>query len=254
MYVFLSLTFSHLMNLVIDIGNSLIKAAVFKEDSLIFKVAFPKENLVTETNLISEQFNIERGILSNVSHSPENFDSLVIKKENLLILDHDTKVPFNNLYSTPQTLGVDRIALMAGAALQFPLKNTLVIDAGSCITYDFLDVENNYFGGAISPGIEMRYKALHQQTAKLPLLKPVAEIPSIGNSTENAIHVGVLNGVIQEIDGIIEQYGANYENFTTILTGGDAIFLSKNLKSTIFAKPNFLLEGLNGILIHNLDE
>lgn len=254
MYVFLSLTFFHLMNLVIDIGNTLVKAAVFKEDSLAFKASFPKENFVAEANLISGQFNIERAILSNVSHSPENFDSLLISKENLLILDQDTKVPFKNLYSTPQTLGVDRIALMAGAAVQFPFKNTLVIDAGSCITYDFLDGENNYFGGAISPGIEMRYKAVHQQTAKLPLLKPVTEIPRIGNSTENAIHLGVLNGVIQEIDGIIAQYGALYDNFTTILTGGDAIFLSKNLKSTIFAKPNFLLEGLNGILIHNLDE
>jgi type III pantothenate kinase len=242
------------MNLVIDIGNTLVKAAVFKEDSLAFKASFPKENFVAEANLISGQFNIERAILSNVSHSPENFDSLLIDKENLLILDQDTKVPFKNLYSTPQTLGVDRIALMAGAAVQFPFKNTLVIDAGSCITYDFLDGENNYFGGAISPGIEMRYKAVHQHTAKLPLLKPVTEIPRIGNSTKNAIHLGVLNGVIQEIDGIIAQYEALYDNFTTILTGGDAIFLSKNLKSTIFAKPNFLLEGLNGILIHNLDE
>jgi type III pantothenate kinase len=225
-----------------------------RQDSLVFKATFPKENFVAEANLISDKFNIERAILSNVSHTPENLDSLCLEKENLLILDQNTKVPFNNLYGTPQTLGVDRIALMAGAAVQFPSKNTLVIDAGSCITYDFLDCENNYFGGAISPGIEMRYKAVHQQTAKLPLLKPVTEIPSIGNSTENAIHLGVLNGVIQEIDGIIAQYGANYENFTTILTGGDAIFLSKNLKSTIFAKPNFLLEGLNGILIHNLDE
>ncbi|MFD1314841.1 type III pantothenate kinase [Namhaeicola litoreus] len=254
MYVFLPLTFFYPMNLIIDIGNTLVKTAVFERDSLKYKSVFNKDNLADGLIQAYNEFDISHVIMSNVSHFPKDFSTLLPKNVNILILDQNTKVPFNNFYKTPQTLGVDRIALMAGAALQYSAKNCLVIDAGSCITYDFLDQNNNYYGGAISPGIEMRYKALHQQTAKLPHLKPINEIPVTGNSTENAIHLGVLNGVIQEIEGIIAQYLEIYENFTTILTGGDANFLSKNLKSTIFAKPNFLLEGLNGILIHNLDE
>jgi type III pantothenate kinase len=254
MYVFLPLTFFHPMNLIIDIGNTLVKAAVFEADNIVFKSTFNKDSLEEGLIQLCETYTISGAIVSNVSNFPKDFSTILPRNMTILVLDQNTKVPFNNFYATPQTLGVDRIALMAGAALQYPGNNCLVIDAGSCITFDFLDQENNYFGGAISPGIEMRYKAVHQQTAKLPLLKPIPEIPSLGNSTENAIHLGVLNGVIKEIEGIIAQYEVIYENFTTILTGGDVNFLSKNLKSTIFAKPNFLLEGLNGILIHNLDE
>ena len=130
----------------------------------------------------------------------------------------------------------------------------LVIDAGSCITYDFVNDKAVYPGGAISPGIEMRYKAVHQYTANLPLLSKRDDIPLIGDSTENAIHLGILNGVICEIEGIIEQYRLKNIKLTVVLTGGDTNFLAKNLKSSIFATPNFLLEGLNSILIHNRAE
>jgi type III pantothenate kinase len=160
-------------------------------------------------------------------------------------------VPFLNLYATPSTLGIDRIALVAASVNGFPDKNVLIIDAGTCITFDFITNKNQYLGGAISPGIRMRYKALQNQTANLPLLETNMPENIIGDSTASSIHSGVINGVLNEIDGNIEAYKSNYEDFTTILTGGDANFLSKQLKSSIFANSNFLLEGLNFILQYN---
>ena len=166
-------------------------------------------------------------------------------------LNHETKIPFLNKYATPETLGVDRIALISAAAKQYPQQNVLVIDAGTCITYDFLSAENEYLGGAISPGIAMRYKSLHTFTEKLPLLD--ANNPKIltGNSTTASIHSGVVNGVLYEIDGIISEYRKNYNNLTVILTGGDTHFLRDSIKNDIFANSNFLLEGLNHILEYN---
>ena len=127
-----------------------------------------------------------------------------------------------------------------------------MIDAGTCITYDFITKQCEYLGGAISLGIQMRYKALHEFTAKLPLLEPNELQNFIGVDTNTSIHSGVINGVSNEIDGIIKQYQKKYQELTVVLTGGDTYFLSKQLKSVIFAHPNFVLEGLHTILIHNL--
>ncbi|WKK66194.1 type III pantothenate kinase [Lutimonas zeaxanthinifaciens] len=242
------------MNLVIDIGNTQIKVAVFEDTILLYKDQFPAEQIVSKIISLTEQYDIQRSIVSHVSSiAPMLWKELegLLKP---LKLNHDTLVPFENKYLTPKTLGVDRIALMAGAVNQFPKTNVLVIDAGSCITFDFLNEYGSYFGGDISPGILMRYKAVNHFTANLPLLEKTEHIPDNGNSTENAIHRGVLNGVIQEIEGVISQYRTNYQKLTVVLTGGDTIFLAKNIKSSIFAIPNFLLEGLNSILIHNIDE
>src|SRR5690606_28211136 len=134
-----------------------------------------------------------------------------------------------------------RMVLASGATLRYPDKNRLVIDAGTCITYDFIDDRNRYHGGAIAPGIRLRYEALHNYTAKLPLL--TAEMPEgiIGKSTAGSIHSGVVNGVLSEIDGFIDSYRSGAQNFIIILTGGDAEFLAGRLKNTIFANQNFLL-------------
>ena len=137
------------------------------------------------------------------------------------------------------------MVLASGASLSFPKSNCLIIDAGTCITYDFIDSENNYRGGAISPGIKLRYQALHNYTAKLPLLEKKEVDFFVGDTTENSIHSGIINGVTHEIEGFISQYFHKYEHLTIILTGGDADFLAKRLKSTIFANSNFLLESLN---------
>ena len=168
-------------------------------------------------------------------------------------LNHESELPFENGYATPTTLGVDRIALAAASVYKFSDKNVLVIDAGTCITYDFIDKKRVYYGGAIAPGIEMRYKSLYTFTDKLPLLDVTYPKQLIGDSTEESMHSGIVNGVLMEIEGAIERYKEKNEELTVVLTGGDTNFLAKRLKNSIFANPNFLLEGLNNILNYNLE-
>lgn len=242
------------MNLVIDIGNTQGKAAVFLRETLLEKVIFPREEILQVIQKFYREYPIKKGMISSVAGLDENISAMIRTNYNFIFLGPDTKIPFENHYKTPKTLGVDRIALMSAASVQYPNHSVLVIDAGTCITYDLLTEENKYFGGAISPGIDMRYKALNQFTANLPLLNKEEEIPVVGDTTKSAMHSGVLNGIILEIDGIIAQQKHKNKKLTVILTGGDTNFLSKKVKSTIFAQPNFLLEGLNSILIHNFDE
>ena len=169
----------------------------------------------------------------------------------MLILDSEIKLPFKNSYKTPKTLGVDRIALVSASVKQYPDNNVLVIDAGTCITYDFITDENEYLGGAISPGVRLRYRSLNNLTANLPLLESKLPKSLIGNTTDSSIHSGVVFGVLKEMDGVIGDYKEKYSDLTVILTGGDTNFLSKQLKNGIFANSNFLLEGLNFILEYN---
>lgn len=234
------------MLLTIDIGNTRIKCAVFEQNSLLEKFVFTKNEAVASLEKIFKKFNsIEFSISSSVGKLDKEATQLVKKHSKLLIVSHQLDFPFTNLYETPKTLGIDRLVLTAGVALLYPNKNCLVIDAGTCITYDFKNNENSYLGGAISPGLKLRYNSLHNHTAKLPLLEQSFPENFIGNSTSEAIHSGVVNGVINEIEGFIGQYFLEFEDLTIILTGGDADFLAKRLKSTIFANSNFLLESLN---------
>ena len=242
------------MNLVIDIGNTQIKIAVFDHTSIVYQDNIDAVKIMSVLKNLVEKYAISDVILSHVAKIDIEKLNQMKSIFKILVLNHKTKLPFINNYLTPSTLGVDRLALVAGAVNQFPMKNVLVIDAGSCITFDFVNSKSEYFGGSISPGIEMRYKSVNRFTANLPLLDKIAELPEIGNSTDNAIHRGILNGVIQEIDGVIQQYRDINRKLTVVLTGGDTIFLAKNIKSSIFAIPNFLLEGLNSILIHNIEE
>ncbi|MDX1463107.1 MAG: type III pantothenate kinase [Marinirhabdus sp.] len=245
------------MNLIIDVGNTRTKLAVFGHDNALERLV-----VITDGNVedeLSELFNtspdISKAIISSVgSFSESTLQFLKERVATVLALDAQTKVPFDNRYATPTTLGVDRIALVSAAAVQFPDQNVLVIDAGSCITYDFLTADNQYLGGAISPGIQMRYRALHTFTANLPLLTPTTPVPTIGNSTEASMHCGVMFGVVHEIEGHIAFYRNRYPDFTIILTGGDAHLLRDSLKNSIFANPNFLLEGLLHILQYNTQE
>ena len=240
------------MNLIIDVGNTLVKFAVFQHSKLLIKISTELKLFSKEFKNISKTYpNIERCIISSVGKLEKEQVNLVETKFKVLILDSETPLPFNNLYQTPKTLGVDRIALVCAAVKQFPDKNALIIDAGTCITYDFITKEKSYLGGAISPGIRLRYHALHNLTANLPLLD--TEVPKniIGTTTNTAIHSGVVFGILKEIDGVIEDYHKKYSDLTVILTGGDANFLSKQLKNSIFANSNFLLEGLNSILEYN---
>ena len=239
------------MNLIVDAGNTRVKLAVFEKDTLVEVIFIDVNELLSEIKKILKKYKITAGILSNVGFIAEYEMQKLQNLVNLLVLSSFTNVPFNNLYETVETLGVDRIALVAAAVKKYAKRNILIIDAGTCITFDFVNDQSEYLGGAISPGIEMRYKALHDFTSKLPLLEKKIAQNFIGMNTNESINSGVVNGVINELEGVISQYKNKYSDLTVVLTGGDTNFLAKQLKSSIFANPNFLLEGLNEILIFN---
>ena len=240
------------MNLIIDVGNTRIKTAVFEDGKMIHNESLTANSFISEAKNIVKKYNCTNAIISSVGSINKSLIAELRAEINLIALDYTTKVPFVNQYATPKTLGVDRIALVSSAVATYPNKNVLIIDAGSCITYDFVNNKGNYFGGAISPGLQMRYKALNVFTENLPLLEPSEIVELIGNSTETSIHSGIINGVINEIDGFIEQYRKKNTDLTIVLTGGDIKFLSNRLKNGIFANPIFLLEGLNTILTYNI--
>jgi type III pantothenate kinase len=243
------------MNLIIDVGNSFLKIAVFDENRLIEKRTLTELDLVEQCmQLLSLYPDLDFAIISSVGNLSEHNFTFLRKHFKVHLLSHTSFLPFKNNYETQETLGVDRLALASAACLSYPNSNVLVIDAGTCITYDFLHGKNGYMGGGISPGIEMRYKALHTFTSKLPLLQTSLPKKFIGNSTQNSIHVGIVKGVLHEIEGFVTQYEEHFDDLTTILTGGDAHFLRDSLKNDIFANSNFLLEGLNYILELNKDK
>ncbi len=245
------------MKLIIDAGNTVVKIAVFEGGSLVLKKSSAYDFFYEDLKKILFQYpKINKAIASLVSElNKEQLIRLCSEKEvALLILSSTTKVPFLNLYATPSTLGVDRIALMAAAVNKFELQNCLVIDAGSCITYDFINSKKEYHGGTISLGLQMRYTSLHEFTAQLPLLLPKRVNSFVGNTTENAIHAGVCFALETEINGVIQYFSNKYSDLTVILTGGDAEFLSKRFKNGIFVLPNFLIEGLNHILDYNTNK
>jgi len=168
-----------------------------------------------------------------------------------LVLTHETPLPIENKYHTPETLGKDRLAAVVGAAFLMPNFDVLVVDAGTAITFDFIDAKKNYLGGNIDAGLELRLKALHTFTKKLPLVKPVKEVPLLASDTEMALAAGVLNGIIFEIDSYIDTLKIEYPRLSTFLTGGSSIFFEKKLKNSIFAEKNLVLIGLNYILQYN---
>ncbi|MCL4112837.1 UNVERIFIED_CONTAM: hypothetical protein GTU68_005522 [Idotea baltica] len=240
------------MNLIIDVGNTLVKLAIFSRGTLIEKESVTMDVFLDHLIGLKKKYpSIKKAIVSSVGRLGHKDLKYIETHFDLVQLNSETKLPFINLYQTPKTLGVDRIALVCASVEQFPSKNVLIIDAGTCITYDFVTHKNEYLGGAISPGINMRYKSLNNLTANLPLLQIEMPEQIIGTSTNSSIHSGVINGVLKEIDGVIEEYTLKYSDLTVILTGGNTNFLSKQLKSSIFANSNFLLEGLNYILQFN---
>ena len=240
------------MNLIVDVGNTFVKFAVYKNGNLKLKISFELSEFEKQYKLLKKDFpKLKSAIISSVGRLSKKQIEIIGDDLKVLELSSKIKLPFKNLYKTPKTLGVDRMALVSASVKEFPDKNILIIDAGTCITYDFITEENTYLGGAISPGIRLRYKTLNNLTANLPLLETDLPKTIIGDSTEASIHSGVVFGVVKEIDGVIEQYIEEYPDLTVILTGGDAKFLSNQLKNSIFANSNFLLEGLNYILDYN---
>jgi len=240
------------MNLVIDIGNTLVKLAVFQDDKLLKKkISLKQDFLKTLSDLQISYSEMDHALISSVVKIPAKWIQKVEEKCKLFILTTGLPQVFENRYGTPATLGNDRIALVSAACRSYPGENVLVIDVGTCITYDFKNEKEEYFGGAISPGLHMRYHAMNTFTERLPLLEPEEEVKLIGNSTKNSMHTGVMLGITAEIDFMIDSYRAQYKELTVIFTGGDAQFLCKQLKNSIFANSNFLLQGLNYILEFN---
>ena len=242
------------MNLVLDIGNSRVKLALFKNNKCVDYHVIEKSALERVLRVLIKKHTITHGICSATGSLSEAQQSFLAKAVKLITVSSELKLPFKNKYKTPSTLGSDRIAVMTAAAVKYPGQDVLVVDAGTCITYDYLSNRGYYLGGAISPGITMRYTALNAQTANLPLLNKENIDVTIGATTNEALHAGVLNGVVYEIDGVIDQYKNTRPDLTIILTGGDAFFLANRLKNTIFATSNFLLEGLNFLLEINVSK
>ncbi|MDN5350422.1 MAG: type pantothenate kinase [Bacteroidales bacterium] len=236
------------IKIILDIGNTLIKLAHSESGRLLVVQSFEsEENLL---NWIS-QHSYSGGIVGSVKELPVRLLDWTREQSNLLLLNSNTPLPFKIAYKSPQTLGSDRIALAAAAFERFPDKNVLVIDMGSCITYDLLTAEGVYHGGAISPGIHMRFKAMHSFTASLPMAEPTLNAPLIGYDTQSSLQSGVMNGVQAEIECMIDQYATNYKDLTVLIGGGDNKYFDKRFKVNIFAASNLVLEGLRFILEFN---
>jgi len=238
------------MNLVIDLGNTRIKVAFFNGAKLHEKFLFTTSG---DLQRLLEKEKPEHCLVSSVNQSSAEVLDGIITKGKKFSLSTNLPLPVKILYKTPDTLGVDRIAAVCGALEMFPRQACLVIDAGTCINYELLDEHANYHGGAISPGIQMRFDAMHKFTARLPLIKEIGVTDLIGNSTESCMKSGVTNGVVAEVDGIINKYLQKFPNLKVILCGGDAPFFENNLKHPIFVAPDLVLHGLNRILRHNVD-
>ncbi len=237
------------MNLIIDIGNTKTKIALFLNNALVNSESVSFGDVLN--NLPQE--DDPNVIISSVKNLDSDFINSIKKKyKNVILLDNKTKIPLANKYSTPETLGFDRIAAAVGASYLKPNSNLLIIDAGTALTIDFVNDKNEYLGGNISPGIEMRFKALNKFTEKLPLIEKSTDLNLIGNSTETAIRNGVINGIIYEIEGTIKKFEEDFTKINTFLTGGDTFFFDKLFKNNIFADSNLVLIGLNRILEYNI--
>jgi len=237
--------------LCLDLGNTRIKAAIFEGDKLNSLQIYETLNAKKLKQLV-QHHQIQHSIISSVRNHPPYFKELLQSCDTFIELSHLTPIPIQNSYGTPQTLGKDRLAAAIGAVALHPNSNLLVIDAGTCITFDFIDQEHVYHGGSISMGIDMRFKALHTFTDQLPLIERQSISNLIGNNTRQSILNGVIGGTIAELDGFIEQYCSQYAPLTILITGGDARFFDTKLKSEIFACPNLVLLGLNKILDYNV--
>jgi type III pantothenate kinase len=242
------------MNLAIDIGNTLVKIAIFDNGQMTCLQTI-EDISISELQLLTESYSgIDASIITSVKDYPAGIEEYLRMSFRFIRFDAKTPIPLTSAYKTPGTLGTDRLAAAVGAHSVNPLENILVINTGTAITYDIVTADGIHHGGAISPGLLMRYKALHTFTGRLPLLDKIIDVPLIGKSTNECILSGVLNGAIAEVDGMIERYRLLYPGLKTILSGGDNNYFDKRLKNKTFAIPNLVLTGLNIILEYNLEK
>jgi type III pantothenate kinase len=245
-------------NLVIDIGNSYTKAAVFNENELL-KIEHYKTIDIQQLNGLTAGNTINKAIISSVKKEKDSWEEELKADAPVMYFTREMAKQITNHYCTPQTLGIDRLAAVMGAHCLYPGKDNLVIDAGTCITYDHVDAVGNYYGGSISPGLQMRYKAMHNYTSALPLVNADDSFSQkFGNNTESAMLSGVQNGLKYELTGFIESYRDGKPELNILLTGGDGIFFDTLLKNSIFApyiknEPYLVLKGLNAAIQQHND-
>jgi type III pantothenate kinase len=235
----------------LDLGNTRWKWAVFS-DGKISDEGILQDDGPEELNKIIEIYQPEKSILSSVVDHPAYFEELLKRKTKYHKLDHHSRVPVTTPVTKPESIGADRLALVVAAAFYFPDRNNLVIGLGSAITFNYVNRFHQFIGGSISPGMEMRFRALHEFTAKLPLVKPHWNFPLLGYDTKTNIQSGVIFGMAKEIDGVIEAYEERYDNLHVLMTGGDAQYFNPFLKKNITQDPYLIFKGLYVISEHNL--
>lgn len=241
------------MDLAIDIGNSFHKAALFSEKGEMVYYKCYKSITIDNVKEFFDFFTIERSIFSSVGTEHAEIIKYLQSETNYFPFSHNSKLPISIVYDNPKTLGLDRIANAVAAYSNFAGSNILSIQAGSCLVFDFITKEGDYLGGSISPGIEMRFNALHHFTHRLPLLSKKEINYFIGHSTQQSIKSGVINGVIYEINGFINNYKSNYKDLKVVISGGDSEYLQNSIKNTIFVGSSFILCGLHKILKFNVE-
>ncbi len=229
--------------LCLDFGNTRLKAAIFENDRFIEEIFLTDDKTGTILHLI-EKYHPEKTILSSVINHNETLEQMLSEKSIFHKITHITKLNFTTPVGKPETIGADRLALVAAAVHFYPGKNILVIGLGSCITYNFVNQYKQFVGGSISPGMDMRFKSMNDFTAKLPLVQADWNFPFIGYDTKTNLQSGVISGIVSEIDGFIEKYTQKFNNFNVVLTGGNSAYFASQLKNKIFADYNFLFKGL----------
>lgn len=240
------------MNLAIDLGNTFAKTGLFEQGKLIeTKVSLTYPALIEYV----KSLKLISIIISTVSYSEEQLSQdFSGSSTKIFFLTNSTSVPITKLYDTPETLGADRIAAAIGARVVFPANNAMIIDLGTCITYDLVDTKERFHGGIISPGVRMRFTAMNTFTKRLPLLEPEEAPTILGKSTKHAMQSGVMNGITAEINGFVEEYSKLLTKINVILCGGDATFFANRIKYPNFVIPELVLIGLNRILEYNVEQ
>lgn len=242
------------MYLVLDFGNTQKKLALFDSGVLKLIEYYPEITRSDIERFIDLHPGISSCILSSVVRHADDITDFLFRKLKCISLDEHTPVPLVNLYQTGHSLGKDRLAAAVAGAHMFPGENVLIICAGTALTFDFVNAQGAYLGGAISPGMQMRFSALHTFTHKLPLLTYREQIQLVGSDTESSILSGVINGITAEIEGVSEAYRKQFPELKIILSGGDLNYFVKRLKISIFAVPNIVVHGLQQILAFNVNK
>ncbi|UAY52105.1 type III pantothenate kinase [Ferruginibacter albus] len=230
-----------------DFGNSRLKYAVFENDKFLEEDVLPNDTTTTIKSLL-KKIKPQKSILSSVVNHNSGIEKVLAEQTDFHKLSHQTKLNFSTKsIGKPETIGADRLALAAAAVSLFPQKNNLIIGLGSCITYNFINQYHEFLGGAISPGMDMRFRSMHEHTDSLPLVQADWTFPTIAYDTKTNLQSGVMAGISFEIAGFIEFYQSKYGNFNAVLTGGNSAYFAHRLKNKIFADPNFLFKGLYAI-------